>query len=199
MRDLWWKNWLWNRFLSNFFSFPMSISFHRGSTHSHVIWGTNNRLVDDRSSETVSTNLHEQHEQILLYKSASDLISQLSIYFCACCTRTNNNHWNWLVFYWNMSQNFCVELILTATANGYPKCNYSVMNTRSSISIHTHTHRHTHTYIYIYIIYTCIFSMSVCANTTWRKKRILCEHNIHGKKITCSHQDLNLQTWLSQH
>jgi hypothetical protein len=31
-----------------------------------------------------------------------------------------------------MSQNLCVELIPTATANGYPKCNYSVMNMRSS-------------------------------------------------------------------
>jgi hypothetical protein len=31
-----------------------------------------------------------------------------------------------------MSQNFCVEIIPTATANVYPKCNYSVMNTRSS-------------------------------------------------------------------
>jgi hypothetical protein len=31
-----------------------------------------------------------------------------------------------------MSQNFYVYLILTATANGYPKCNYSAMNMRSS-------------------------------------------------------------------
>jgi hypothetical protein len=31
-----------------------------------------------------------------------------------------------------MSQNLCIELIPTATANGYPKCNYSVMNTQSS-------------------------------------------------------------------
>jgi hypothetical protein len=31
-----------------------------------------------------------------------------------------------------MSLNFWVDLMPTATANGYPKCNYSVMNTRSS-------------------------------------------------------------------
>jgi hypothetical protein len=31
-----------------------------------------------------------------------------------------------------MSQNFCVELITTATTNGYPKCNYCVTTTRSS-------------------------------------------------------------------
>jgi hypothetical protein len=31
-----------------------------------------------------------------------------------------------------MSENFCVELIPTETANGYPKCNYSVINTRST-------------------------------------------------------------------
>jgi hypothetical protein len=31
-----------------------------------------------------------------------------------------------------MSQNVCVQLISTATANGYPKCNYSDINKRSS-------------------------------------------------------------------
>jgi hypothetical protein len=28
--DLWWTKWHWDRFLSEFFGFPLSISFHRG-------------------------------------------------------------------------------------------------------------------------------------------------------------------------
>jgi hypothetical protein len=33
---------------------------------------------------------------------------------------------------WRKKREFCVDLIPTATANGYSKCNYSAMNTRSS-------------------------------------------------------------------
>jgi hypothetical protein len=29
----------WDRFFSEFFSFPLSISFHRGSPYSYIIWG----------------------------------------------------------------------------------------------------------------------------------------------------------------
>jgi hypothetical protein len=28
--DLWWTKWHWDRFFSEFFDFPLSISFHRG-------------------------------------------------------------------------------------------------------------------------------------------------------------------------
>jgi hypothetical protein len=35
-------------------SFPLSISFHRGSPCSYVTWGMNNRLVSGSSSETLS-------------------------------------------------------------------------------------------------------------------------------------------------
>jgi hypothetical protein len=28
--DLWWSKWHWDRFFSELFSFPLSISFHRG-------------------------------------------------------------------------------------------------------------------------------------------------------------------------
>jgi hypothetical protein len=31
MWDLWWTKWHWDKFLSNFFGFPLSISFHRCS------------------------------------------------------------------------------------------------------------------------------------------------------------------------
>jgi hypothetical protein len=37
-----------------FFGFPLSISIHRGSPHSYIILGMNNRPVGDRSSETSS-------------------------------------------------------------------------------------------------------------------------------------------------
>jgi hypothetical protein len=38
MWSLWWTKWLWDRF-SEFFSFPLSISFHRGSPYSYIAWG----------------------------------------------------------------------------------------------------------------------------------------------------------------
>jgi hypothetical protein len=28
MWDLWWTNWYWDRFFSEYFGFPLSISFH---------------------------------------------------------------------------------------------------------------------------------------------------------------------------
>jgi hypothetical protein len=37
MWDLWWTKWHWDRFLSEFFGFPLSISFHRRSP-THIIW-----------------------------------------------------------------------------------------------------------------------------------------------------------------
>jgi hypothetical protein len=41
-------------FSAEFFGFPLSISFHRGSTHPYIIWGMNNTPIGGRSSETQS-------------------------------------------------------------------------------------------------------------------------------------------------
>jgi len=49
---VWWMKWHWNRFFSEFFGFPLSVSFHRGCPYSYIIWGMNSRPVGGRSSET---------------------------------------------------------------------------------------------------------------------------------------------------
>jgi hypothetical protein len=33
--DLWWTKWHWDRFFSEFFGFPLSVSFHRRSPNSY--------------------------------------------------------------------------------------------------------------------------------------------------------------------
>jgi hypothetical protein len=38
MWDLWWRNWQWDRFLSEFFNLSLSIPFHYGSPYSYIIW-----------------------------------------------------------------------------------------------------------------------------------------------------------------
>jgi hypothetical protein len=45
MWDLWWTKWNWDRFISEFFCFPLSISFHRGSPYSYLIWGWTTGLL----------------------------------------------------------------------------------------------------------------------------------------------------------
>jgi hypothetical protein len=50
--DSWWTKWHCDRFLSEFFCFSLSISFHCGSPYSYDIWDMNNRPVGGRSSET---------------------------------------------------------------------------------------------------------------------------------------------------
>jgi hypothetical protein len=42
--------------------FSLSIIFHRGSPHSYITWGVNNRPVSGRSSETVSPHRHEYEQ-----------------------------------------------------------------------------------------------------------------------------------------
>jgi hypothetical protein len=42
MWDVWWTKWLWDRYVSEFFGFTLSISFHHGSPYSYIIWGMNN-------------------------------------------------------------------------------------------------------------------------------------------------------------
>jgi hypothetical protein len=39
MWHLWWTKWHWDRFYSEFFSFPLSVSFHCGSLHTHLLSG----------------------------------------------------------------------------------------------------------------------------------------------------------------
>jgi hypothetical protein len=34
----WWIKWHWYKFLSEFFGFPLSVSFHRRCPHSYIIW-----------------------------------------------------------------------------------------------------------------------------------------------------------------
>jgi hypothetical protein len=54
MWDLWWTKRHWDRILSKFFGFPLSISFHDGSPHSYITWGINNRPDGGDSLKTQS-------------------------------------------------------------------------------------------------------------------------------------------------
>jgi hypothetical protein len=36
MWDVWWKKWHWDRFLSKFFSFTLSVSFNHGSIFTYL-------------------------------------------------------------------------------------------------------------------------------------------------------------------
>jgi hypothetical protein len=51
MRNLWWKKWHYYGFFSEFYCFPLSISFHRRSP-THIIWRMKNMFVSGSSSET---------------------------------------------------------------------------------------------------------------------------------------------------
>jgi hypothetical protein len=52
--DLWWIKWHWNILFSEFFSFPLSVLFHRGSVCSYIVWGMKSRHVGCRTSQTHS-------------------------------------------------------------------------------------------------------------------------------------------------
>jgi hypothetical protein len=39
MWDLWWTKWYWERFLSEFFGFPLTVAFHYYSIFTHVSSG----------------------------------------------------------------------------------------------------------------------------------------------------------------
>jgi hypothetical protein len=41
MWDLWYSKWHWDRFLSEYFGFPMSISFHRCS----ITWKNKKKII----------------------------------------------------------------------------------------------------------------------------------------------------------
>jgi hypothetical protein len=51
MWDLWWKKLHWDRIFFEFFDFPLSVSFHRGSPYSYIMRGMNIKDVGGRSSE----------------------------------------------------------------------------------------------------------------------------------------------------
>jgi hypothetical protein len=54
---LWNINWRWDRFFSEFIGYALSKSLHRGSPYSYITWGTNNRPIGGRSSETYSHSI----------------------------------------------------------------------------------------------------------------------------------------------
>jgi hypothetical protein len=56
-------------FFSKFLGFPLSLSFHRGSAYSYIIWGMDKGPVGGRSSETASFHRHENTPFILVYLS----------------------------------------------------------------------------------------------------------------------------------
>jgi hypothetical protein len=62
MFDLWWTKWQLDRIFSEFFGFLLSVSFHRGSAISYVMWGMSNKPVTSRSSETHLRHRHELQE-----------------------------------------------------------------------------------------------------------------------------------------
>jgi hypothetical protein len=56
----------WDRIsVSEFFGFPLSVSFHQGSLYECIIWRMNNRPIRGNGLETVSLHLHEQQLQRL--------------------------------------------------------------------------------------------------------------------------------------
>jgi hypothetical protein len=57
--DLWWTTWHLDSFLSEFFGFSLSITFHRGSPYSSIIWRMNNRplvVAVQRQSHLIDMN-----------------------------------------------------------------------------------------------------------------------------------------------
>jgi hypothetical protein len=50
MCDLWWTECHWDRF-SEFFCFPLSVSFHRGCPYSFTVWEISNRPVGGHTSD----------------------------------------------------------------------------------------------------------------------------------------------------
>jgi hypothetical protein len=73
----WWTKWQWGRSFSEFFGFPLSISFHRRSPCSNITWGMNNRPGGVRSSETQSRQEHQQYHHLFKQnKSFNSLAAQ---------------------------------------------------------------------------------------------------------------------------
>jgi hypothetical protein len=56
------------------FGFPLSLSFHRGSPCSYIIWVMNIRPVDGRSSETWSHHIDINNIDVFTFVPTSNLI-----------------------------------------------------------------------------------------------------------------------------
>jgi hypothetical protein len=68
--DLRWTKWHWDRIFSEFFSSPCQYSTE--APYSYIIWGMNNRLLGDCSSETYS---HPTNMKNMKKMSERELIS----------------------------------------------------------------------------------------------------------------------------
>jgi hypothetical protein len=76
MWDFWWVKCYWNRFFSEFFAFPLSISFHHSSPFSYMIWGMNNRPVG-RSSERQSHPINMNNNNKWCYTHCMEIMQAL--------------------------------------------------------------------------------------------------------------------------
>jgi hypothetical protein len=66
-------NWYWERFFSELFCFPLSISFHRCSPHSCITWRMNSRLVG-RNLETVSPHDMKKMKSVVTFAVTLSLL-----------------------------------------------------------------------------------------------------------------------------
>jgi hypothetical protein len=71
MWDLWSTKWHLDRAFSEFFGFPLSIWFRRGSAYSYIIWRMNNKRVCGCSSETQSNPTDTNNKTILSHLQRS--------------------------------------------------------------------------------------------------------------------------------
>jgi hypothetical protein len=63
MWDLWWTKWHWERFFFEFFGFPLSVSFHRGSMLTYHLGDEQQARWWSQFRDTVSPHRHEQQQQ----------------------------------------------------------------------------------------------------------------------------------------
>jgi hypothetical protein len=80
-------------FFSEFFTFPLSISFHHCCPYTHIAWGMNNWPISGRSSETSShcmdmNNISLGVSLLAVLWSASIVIA----YFCKCGMKGKQAH-----------------------------------------------------------------------------------------------------------
>jgi hypothetical protein len=73
MWDLWWTKWHWDRFFSESFGFPLSVSFHRCSIFTHVSSG--GRTMGPLEAAVPQRHSSNKNELQVRNISASDRIS----------------------------------------------------------------------------------------------------------------------------
>jgi hypothetical protein len=76
MWDLWWTKWYWDRFFSEFFGFPLLMSFHCCSPFLFFSWGMSNRPVGSCSSETLSHPININNNKINEDVVSSNILSR---------------------------------------------------------------------------------------------------------------------------